>query len=157
VKVRTVNDQDLDRAVVAAKGFLVVAFLSPDSIPSRHYVPEFEAVAEAFARRVAFLRIDALENPTAADDYGIEAVPTTVVFRDGEEVKRYEGPYNRVAIAGRLREILLVKRGKETSSKPGSSASPGDGMKTPSLGWRNTNQVPGAQSAGTNSTPWWDL
>lgn len=111
--VKTVNDQDLDRAVVEVKGFLVVAFLSPDSIPCKHYVPEFEAVAEAFAGRVAFLRIDALENPTAADDYGVEVVPTTVVFCDGEEVKHYEGPYRREAIAGRLKDIILVKRGKE--------------------------------------------
>lgn len=112
MKVKGVNDRDLDRAVIEVKGHLVVAFLSPDSVPSKHYAPEFEAVAEVFADRAAFLWIDALENPTAADDYGVEAVPTTIVFRDGEEVARYEGPYDRQAIANRLKDRMFVRKGK---------------------------------------------
>jgi hypothetical protein len=42
--------------------------------------------------KIEFYRIDVTENPTITDELGVQAGPTLLVFRDGEEIARYEGP-----------------------------------------------------------------
>lgn len=106
---RTICDHGLEEAVVASHGLVVVAFLQHGSIPCRHFLPEFEAVAEALEGRAVFLRLEVTENPTAAEETDVSAVPTTVVWRDGAEVGRFEGPYSRDSLARRI-EVLLKTR-----------------------------------------------
>ncbi len=104
--VHQVNDQGLEQQVLEARGLVVIGFFEYRSIPCRHFGPEFEAAAEALEDKIGFYRIDAVENPTITEELGVEAVPTLLVFRDGEEVARYEGPYSREAIQSRLNELI---------------------------------------------------
>ena len=59
--------------------------------------------------KIEFFRIDVTENPTITDELGVQAVPTLLVFRDGEEVARYEGPYSREALNERLTNLMAGK------------------------------------------------
>ena len=52
---------------------------------------------------------DVTENPTITDELGVQAVPTLLVFRDGEEIARYEGPYSREALNERLTNLMAGK------------------------------------------------
>ena len=51
-----------------------------------------------------------------SEEFGIKAIPTTVVFRDGEKIAAYEGPYSREALIERITLLLhasqrLCRRG----------------------------------------------
>jgi len=59
--------------------------------------------------KIEFYRIDVTENPTVTDELGVQAVPTLLVFRDGEEIARYEGPYSREALNERLTNLMAGK------------------------------------------------
>ncbi|MFN3484628.1 MAG: thioredoxin family protein [Planctomycetota bacterium] len=108
--VRDLNDHGLEERVLEAEGPVAVAFLDFGSIPCVHFRPELEAVAEALEGKVAFYRIDVTENPSITEELGVQAVPTLLVFRDGDEIARYEGPYSREALAERLSALLAGKR-----------------------------------------------
>jgi thioredoxin 1 len=104
--VKNVNDEALaDR--LDRKGLFAVAFVEYDSIPCKHFLPELDAVAEILEWKMEFCRIYATENPAITLDLGVECVPTLLVFRDGKEIARYEGPYTRQAMEERLRPLCL--------------------------------------------------
>jgi thioredoxin 1 len=109
--VRDLNDQLLEGRILESEGLVAVAFLDFCSIPCDHFRPELVAVSEMLdsKSKIEFYRIDVTENPTITDELGVQAVPTLLVFRDGEEVARYEGPYSREALSERLTALMAGK------------------------------------------------
>lgn len=107
--VRLVNDKDLERVLTESRGYLVICFFDYGSVPCEHFTPEFKATAESLGDKAWFARINVTENPGIVAELGVEAVPTTLMFKDGDEVKRLEGPYSHVALHGRLLEMISPK------------------------------------------------
>jgi len=107
--VRDLNDQGLEERILESEGLVAVAFLDFCSIPCDHFRPELSAVSDMLDGKIEFFRIDVTENPTITDELGVQAVPTLLVFRDGEEVARYEGPYSREALNERLTNLMAGK------------------------------------------------
>ncbi len=105
-----VNDQGLEKKILEAEGLLAAAFLNYGSIPCVHFRPEIEAAAERLEGKVEFCRIDVTENPSITGEMGVCAVPTLLIFRDGEEIARYEGPYSREALGDRITALLAGNR-----------------------------------------------
>ena len=108
--VRDLNDHGLEERVLETDGLVAVAFLDFCSIPCDHFRPELDAIAETMDGKIAFYRIDVTENPSITQELGVEAVPTLLIFRDGEEIARYEGPYSREALGERIAALLAGKR-----------------------------------------------
>lgn len=107
--VKRISDQDLEDLLIKERGAFAVAFMSYTSIACDHFKPELAALPEAMLGRMAFYTIDADENPTITDELGVEAVPTLVVYKDYEEVVRYEGPYSKEALKERLENAVFKK------------------------------------------------
>jgi thioredoxin 1 len=107
--VRDLNDQGLEERILESEGVVAVAFLDFCSIPCDHFRPELTAVSDMLDGKIEFFRIDVTENPTITDELGVQAVPTLLVFRDGEEIARYEGPYSREALNERLTNLMAGK------------------------------------------------
>ena len=107
--VRLVNDKDLERVLTESPGYLVICFFDYGSVPCEHFTPEFQATAESLRDKAEFVRINVSENPGIVEELEVQAVPTTLMFKDGEEVKRLEGPYNHIALHGRLLDLIVPK------------------------------------------------
>jgi thioredoxin 1 len=108
--VKELNDTGVEERVLESEGVVAVAFLDFGSIPCDHFRPELDAVAEMQDGKIEFYKLDVTENPTITDELGVQAVPTLLVFRDGEEIGRYEGPYSREALNDRLTQLLAGKK-----------------------------------------------
>ena len=107
--VRQVTDQGLEERVVETGGLLAVAFLDYESIPCDHFRPELDAAAKELDGRVEFCQIDVSENPSITEELLVEAVPTLLIFRDGDEIVRFEGPYSREALNDRISALIIKK------------------------------------------------
>ena len=108
--VKDLNDTGLEERVLESDGLVAVAFLDYGSIPCDHFRPELDSVADTLGEKVEFYKLDVSENPSITEELGVQAVPTLLVFREGEEVARYEGPYSREALNDRLTQLLAGKR-----------------------------------------------
>ena len=108
--VKDLNDTGLEEKVLESDGLVAVAFLDYGSIPCDHFRPELDAVSETLEGKVQFFKIDVTENPSITEELGVQAVPTLLVFREGEEIARYEGPYSREALNDRITNLLAGKR-----------------------------------------------
>lgn len=108
MKIKHLNEIDVEALFEKEKDLFAVVLTSYESIPCQHFEPELRAIAELMDGRLRFYRVNATENPAAAEYLGVEAVPTVVIIRDREEIAKYEGPYSKEALKERL-ETLLKK------------------------------------------------
>ena len=59
--------------------------------PCRMLSPVVESLAEKYAGKVKFGKVNVDEQPQLAVSYGIQSIPTLMVFRDGVPVNRSVG------------------------------------------------------------------
>lgn len=81
------NDQQVVEDAIESGAKVVVDFSAPDwCIPCQRFAPVFEAVAD-LEPDTKFYAVDVDNAPWAMADYGVQGVPTVVLFEDGERVR----------------------------------------------------------------------
>lgn len=86
-----VNVNNFEEEVLKAKGKVLVDFWATWCGPCRMLAPVVSAVAEKYAGKVKVCKVDIDENIPLAEKYGIEVIPTLVVFENGAEINRNMG------------------------------------------------------------------
>ena len=89
--VRLVTDATFARDVLAAEGLTLVAFSAPWCGPCKLMAPGLRALASTHGGRLKVSKLDADANSVTADAWKVETYPMCVLFRDGEEVARFDG------------------------------------------------------------------
>jgi len=79
-----------DAAPMMEKGVSVVAFSAKWCPPCKVMDPIYEAAASRFPS-MRFLKANQEAVPDLFNRYGVQAIPTYVVFQDGKEVHRQVG------------------------------------------------------------------
>jgi len=74
-------------------------FWAPWCGPCRAMAPHFERAAQSLKDRVRLVKVNTEDAPQVAARYGIRAIPTLVLFRNGAEVKRASGAMDAGALA----------------------------------------------------------
>ena len=70
---------------------ILVDFWAEWCAPCRMLAPIFEKLSEKYSDRMVFAKVNVDECPDIAEDYGIMAVPTLILFVNGTEVERIVG------------------------------------------------------------------
>lgn len=77
---------------------VLVDFWAPWCGPCRAMAPHFERAARSLKDRVRLVKVNTEEAPGLAARYGIRAIPTLVLFRNGTEAKRMSGALDAGAL-----------------------------------------------------------
>ncbi|MFJ3904728.1 thioredoxin family protein [Streptomyces sp. NPDC090025] len=103
--VAEVTDADFEARVLGAELPVLVEFTADWCPPCRQLAPVLSAVAEEEAGRLTVLQIDADTNPATVSRYGILAMPTLLVFRDGEPVRSMVGARSKRRLLEELSDL----------------------------------------------------
>jgi thioredoxin 2 len=82
---------------------VVVDFWAPWCGPCRMMAPEFEQAAKALEPSVRFAKVNTEQEQGLAARYGIQSIPTLILFQGGREVARQSGALNAAQLAGWIR------------------------------------------------------
>jgi thioredoxin 1 len=91
--VLTVTDQNFAEQVMQAPLPVIVDFTASWCPPCRALAPVFEKLSQAYAGRLRFVRMDTDENLRTPARWGVQAMPTLILFAHGKPVGRLIGPH----------------------------------------------------------------
>ena len=96
-----VTDADFD-AVVGRGGLVLVDFWAPWCGPCRAIAPVLEELAETYGEALTVAKVNVDENQEKAGAFGVRAIPTLVLFKDGAPVETLVGLQDRASLAAAL-------------------------------------------------------
>ncbi len=86
-----VSDSTFEASVLKSDLPVLVDFWAPWCGPCRAVGPIVDEVAGEFAGRVRVFKMNVDENPATPTKFGIRAIPTLIVFKNGEAVEQRTG------------------------------------------------------------------
>ena len=102
--IRIYNAEDLTYENLSKSHLTLVDFWATWCGPCRMLAPIVEEAA-AELTDVVFAKVDVDENRDAVIDLGIQAVPTLILYRDGEAVDRMVGVLNKDALVQEIEKF----------------------------------------------------
>lgn len=101
----TLADDGFDLAV-ERYDLMVVDFWAPWCGPCMVMAPALEELAEEYAGRVTFGKLNTDENPATTERFGVMGIPTLLILQGGNEVERIVGAVPKQEIRSVLDRYL---------------------------------------------------
>lgn len=86
-----VTDENFDAEVLKSDIPVLVDFSAEWCGPCKSLAPIVEELAEDYAGKVKFVQVDIDKSRQTPASFGIMAVPTIIIFKDGEVVDKISG------------------------------------------------------------------
>ena len=102
--VQVINDGAFDKDVES--GVTLVDFWAEWCMPCRMQAPIMDEVAKDFGDKVTVGKLNVDENPETASRFGITGIPTSILFKDGQEVRRFVGVQSKQTLVKAIEENL---------------------------------------------------
>lgn len=74
---------------------VLVDFYSPDCAPCMKMAPDYEKAAASFGLEVRFIKINTVNYPDIARQYGVNELPTIIAFKGGREMNRFSSALSK--------------------------------------------------------------
>lgn len=85
---------------------LVVDFWAPWCGPCSMVSPIIEQLATELSDKVTFGKLNVDDNPTISNIYGIQSIPTIIIFRNGQIVDGFMGAATKAQISSKILQYV---------------------------------------------------
>ena len=106
VGISTLTDATFDEEIGSADEVVVVDFWAEWCGPCKMIAPILEEIATEQNGKVKVAKLNVDDNPDAARRYEVMSIPTLLVFRDGQPVKRLIGAKGKGQLLQELSEFI---------------------------------------------------
>jgi thioredoxin 1 len=89
--IQEINDNNFAQDVLKSESAVLVDFWAPWCGPCKALGPMVESLAQAYQGKMSFAKFDIDQSPETPARYGIKAIPTIAIFKDGEPVEMMTG------------------------------------------------------------------
>jgi len=101
-----VTDRNFQEEVLKSTIPVLVDFWAPWCMPCRMLAPTIEKLAEENEGKLKVCKLNTDENQNIASQYGIQGIPTLIIFKEGKEVGRTVGVMPKEKLQEKINPIL---------------------------------------------------
>jgi thioredoxin 1 len=105
-KALEVTDNTFEQEVLQSTQPVLVDFWAVWCGPCRAVAPIVEELAGEYEGRLKVMKLDVDANPRTATAYGVQSIPTLLVFKDGKPAERIVGAVPKKVIADKLQSVM---------------------------------------------------
>lgn len=102
----TVTDDSFADDVLLSGKPVLVDFWATWCGPCKMVAPVLEEIASEKSDAITIAKLDVDENPATARDFQVVSIPTMILFKDGQPVKRIVGAKGKAALLRELSEVI---------------------------------------------------
>lgn len=102
MNTQTLNQDNFDTTIASSTTPVLVDFWSEGCGPCRMLSPVLEELASEQSGKAVIAKVNIGDSPELAARFGITAVPTLIVFKNGQPVKTLRGVQSRREISAAL-------------------------------------------------------
>lgn len=100
-----VTDANFESDVLKSSLPVLVDFWAPWCGPCRAIGPVIDELAVEFEGKVAIFKMNVDENPATPGNFGIRAIPTLILFKNGQVVEQVTGAVSK----SNLKDLIAQK------------------------------------------------
>ena len=89
--VKEFNDQNFETEVLKSNVPVLVDFWAEWCMPCRMLAPTIDKIAKDYAGKVKVGKVDTDSNRDVSIKYGINAIPTVILFKNGQVAQKFVG------------------------------------------------------------------
>ena len=104
--VQKFTSDNFQTEVLDASAPVLVDFWAEWCMPCRMLAPTIDEIADNFAGKIKVGKVDTDGNQEIGVKYGISAIPTVILFKQGEPVRKFIGLTNKADLESALNEVL---------------------------------------------------
>lgn len=105
MKTQTLNQQIFDATLANTSVPVLVDFWADGCGPCRMLAPALDELAVEQAGKAVIAKVNIGESPELAARFGITAVPTLIVFKNGQPVRTLRGVQSRTILTATLAAV----------------------------------------------------
>jgi thioredoxin len=103
----TITDATFKAEVFESERPVLVDFWAQWCEPCKALVPVLDEVAATLAGQIKVARVDVDSNPTSAASFGVQNLPTLILFKNGKPAERFIGAMPKGQLMDRLAPHLI--------------------------------------------------
>ena len=92
-----------------AKGVVMVDFWATWCVPCRAMAPVIEEIAGQTIGKVKVGKVDIDQNGPLANRFGIQSIPTVLIFKDGQLMETFIGVQSKAALVNALSKYVPLQ------------------------------------------------
>ena len=104
--VTELTDAVFDDVVHSSDVPVLVDFWAPWCGPCKMMAPILEEIADEYADKAKICKLNTDEARDSAVEFGINAIPTTILFKDGQVEKKWVGLISKKDLTAAIDELL---------------------------------------------------
>lgn len=101
-----VSDASFETDVLSSTKPVLVDFWATWCGPCRMVAPVLEEIAAQQSGQLTIAKLDADANPETARKFQVVSIPTLILFKDGQPVKRIVGVKGKAALLRELSDVI---------------------------------------------------
>lgn len=100
------TDADFEQTVINASTPALVDFWAEWCMPCKMMAPTLDELADEYTGKLVVGKVNTDENRNISMQFGISAIPTVILFKDGEMIKKFVGLQQKADLKTAIDEAL---------------------------------------------------